>query len=102
MEKIISILLFLFLTGLTIYLVKNDLISDSFGISLLVFTIISSFLVANNDLIKKIKLRDLEIETFEKKVKAVKQKALDDLKKELKEEIEKAKEEAKMYSFFIS
>ena len=75
----------------TIALAVLNVISESLTVIFLAFSLITGFIIANYDLIKKFKWKDFEIESFEHEVGEVKNDAINEIKAELaiqKEEVE--------------
>jgi len=87
MKQAFALLFFVVVTGFTFYLAFKKKLDFKFTCTFLVFALLGGFGIANYDFIKKFKWLGAEFETFERKVEAVKGKALD----EIREEIDKLK-----------
>ncbi len=83
MKEIIALIVFLSFAIVTIYLATTKHINTKLAIIFCLFSLLAGFLVANYDFIKKFKWKDLELETFERDVTTVKEKALDEIRKEI-------------------
>ena len=91
MKEIIALLVFILVAAITIYLSVTKQITIRLTITFLVFAIFSGLAVANYDFLKKMKWKDFEIETFERKVQSVKEIALEEIHKEIDSQKESIK-----------
>lgn len=85
MKEILGLLFLICLTVVAIYLTVTKQIETRHLVALLLFAALASFGIANYDFIKRFRWKDVEIETFERQVTAVKQEALDEIKKQVQE-----------------
>lgn len=84
MREIIGFLFAVCFGTVTVYLVATKQIDIKTTVACLVFAILGGVLIPNHDVIKKIRWRDLEIETFERQVMAVKEEALEEIRIDVK------------------
>lgn len=82
MKEIIALLFFVCSAISTFYLAAIRKFDWKITMVFLVFTLIGGLSIANYDIIKKIKWKDVEIETFERQVTEVKGQALDEIRRE--------------------
>lgn len=85
MKEILGLLFLVCVTVVTIYLAVTKQIETKNVIGFLVFAALGSFCIANYDLIKRFRWKDVEIETFERRVTSVKQEALDEINKQVQD-----------------
>ena len=83
MKEIIALLFLLCVTVITFYLSVTKQIDTKLTAIFLGFSIIGGFLMANHDLIKKVRYKDMEIETFQSQVTQIKKEAIDDIHKDV-------------------
>lgn len=118
MKEVIGLIIFLSFSIIIIYLAVNKQIGTGLASILLGFSILSGFGIANYDLIKKIKWKDIEIETFEREINKIKQDALEKIEREVekhkkeiedltietnrrREELEILSKNTQKYAFFV-
>lgn len=82
MKEIFALLFFICFAGGTFYLTTTRKIDLKTTMAFLVFTLIGGLSIANYDIIKKVKWKDVEIETFERQVTEVKGQALEEIRRE--------------------
>jgi hypothetical protein len=85
-KEIAGIAFLICLTVVTLYFVIVRRIGFKHFTALLVFAAVASFGIANYDLIKRFRWKDVEIETFERRVTTVKQEALDEINKQVNDQ----------------
>lgn len=83
MKDIIALIVFLSLTIIFIYLAVTKRIGVGLTIVFLAFTLLSGLSIANVDIVKRLKWKGLEIETFERQVEQVKNDAIESIKNEV-------------------
>lgn len=84
MQEILGLLFLVGFAITAIYLVVAKRIDLGAFVALLVFAFAGAFGIANYDFIKRLRWKDVEIETFERRVTTVKQEALDDINKQVR------------------
>jgi len=117
-KEIIPLVVFLSFAITTFFLAVNKHIDTVLAIIMFVFTILSPIVIANLEFIKRIRWKDLEIETFGRKVDKITDEALAKIEKEVslhkenienlttkaqetKTEVERLNRETLKYSFFV-
>lgn len=88
MKEITALLIFVFIAAISIFLSSNKIINIPLTIIFLIFAIVSSFTIANYDIIKRLKWKDLELETIVKAIDEAKEKALENMAEEVKNQKE--------------
>ena len=83
MKEIICILFLVCFGVVTLYLSVKKQIDTKLTAFFLIFSLLGSFLIANYDIIKKVKYKDLEIETFERKVTHIKEGAIEEIRSDV-------------------
>lgn len=83
MKEIIALVVFLSIVILTIYMAVKKKIDIKLTSILLGFSIPIGIVISNYDLVKKLKWMGLDIETFEKGVTTIKEKALEEIRTEV-------------------
>lgn len=83
MKETIAILFGVCLTIFTLYLILTKQIDAKISVVLLIFALIAGLGIANYDIIKKIKWKDVELETYERKVQDIKEGALHEIEREV-------------------
>ncbi len=86
MKEILALLFSVCFAIGTFYLATTKKIDLKITMVFLVFTLIGGLLIANYDIIKRIKWKDVEIETFERRVTEVKEQALEEIRKKAEQE----------------
>jgi len=92
MKEVIALIVFLALVIFTFYLTLSHKIDTKITIVFLIFSIISGFIISNYDIIKKLKWKGFELETFKQDVSEIKSKAL----KEIREDVDDQKQSIKL------
>ena len=91
MQVIIGIIFIISFVILSIILHIKKKIAPTVTIALLLFSILGGFAIANIDIIERVKWKDVEVETYERQVADIKDRAINELKNEIavqKESIE--------------
>ena len=83
MKETIAILFGICLTIFTLYLIVTKQIDSKMSVVLFLFALIGGLGIANYDLIKRIKWKGLELETYERKVQDIKDGALQEIEQEV-------------------
>ena len=83
MKETIAILFGICLTIFTLYLIVTKQIDAKMSVALFLFALIGGLGIANYDLIKRIKWKGLELETYERKVQDIKDGALQEIEQEV-------------------
>lgn len=83
MKEIICILFLVCFGVVTLYLSVKKQIDTKLTAFFLIFSLLGSFLIVNYDIIKKVKYKDLEIETFERKVAQIKEGAIEEIRSDV-------------------
>jgi len=83
MKQTIALLFGICVTIFTLHLIVTKRIDSKISVVLLIFALIGGFVIANYDIIKKMKWRDLELETYERKVHDIKVDALEEIEQEV-------------------
>ena len=86
MKEILGLLFPVCIAVTTIYLSVTKRIGTKLTVIFLIFSLVSGFLIANYDVIKKVKYKDVEIETFERKVTQIKEDAIDDIRSDVEKQ----------------
>ena len=92
MKDIIALIVFLSLTFFFIYLAVEKRIGVGLTIVFLTFAILSGLSISNSDIVKRLKWKGLEIETFERQVEQVKNDAIESIKNEVANLTKKAED----------
>lgn len=82
-KEIIALVVFLSIVFFTIYMAVKKKIDTKLTSILLAFSIPIGFAISNYNLVKKLKWMGLDIETFEKGVTTIKEKALEEIRTEV-------------------
>jgi hypothetical protein len=88
MKDIIALLFLICVAVIVIYLCVKKEIGNVITISLLIFSVVGALAISNHDVIKRFSWGEVEIETYERKIADIKDKAI----KEINNEIAKQKE----------
>jgi len=83
MKETVAILFGVCLTIFTLYLIVTKQIDAKMSVILLIFALIGGLGIANYDIIKRIKFKDIELETYERKVLDIKEGALHEIEREV-------------------
>lgn len=83
MKETVAILFGVCVTIFTLFLVVTKQIDAKISAVLLIFALIGGLGIANYDIIKRIKWKDIELETYERKVKDIKEDALHEIEREV-------------------
>jgi len=83
MQETIAIFFGLCLIIFTLYLIITKKIDWKISAVLLVFALIGSLGIANYDIIKRIKYKDIELETYERQVQTLKEDVLQEIKRDV-------------------
>ncbi len=85
MKVLIGLLVFLCTAAITVYLAATKKIDTKLTVILLGFAVVSGFVVANYDVIKRLKVsgEGLEIETAKREIGEAKSKALTEIEREV-------------------
>ena len=83
MKETIAILFGICLTVFTLYLIVTKQIDSKMSVVLFLFALIGGLGIANYDLIKRIKWKGLELETYEREVQNIKDGALHEIEQEV-------------------
>jgi methyl-accepting chemotaxis protein len=92
MKEILALLFIICFGVVTVYLAAIKQINGKICAVFFTFALSGGFVIANHDLIKRIKWKNVEIETFERSVTLIKQQAID----EIKNDVEQHKESIKL------
>jgi len=92
MKEIIALIVFLGLTIIFIYLAVDKKIGVGLTSVFLIFSLCTGLLIANFDIVKRLKWKGLEIETFERQVEQVKNDAIESIKNEVANLTKKAED----------
>jgi hypothetical protein len=98
MKDLIALLFTMGFAIAAIILCIKKKVNNIITISILFFSITLGFVISNHDVIKRLKLKEVEIETYERQVVDIKNKAIDEIKGEIsvqKKSIEKVIADAK-------
>jgi len=82
MKDIIALLVFIVIATITFYLVYSKKIAPNFTIIFLGFSIVAGLAIANYD-VKRLKWKSFELETFTEEIGNIKDKAIEDIQKEV-------------------
>jgi septal ring factor EnvC (AmiA/AmiB activator) len=88
MKEVVALIIFLVFSIFTIRLAISNKIGAKLTSIFLIFAILAGITIANHDVIKKLKWKDMEIETFERDVVRIKEKAIEELESEIKKQKE--------------
>ena len=83
MKEIIALVFFSLFVIMTVYLTIKQKITTPVLIIFLSFSLVAGIIISNYDIIKTIRWKDFQLETFEKDVKKVKDDAINDIRKEI-------------------
>lgn len=86
MREIVALLFLISLALVAVYLNDRRPIEFRAFVALLVFAAVAAFGIENYDFIKRLRWKDVEIETFERRVTTVKQEALDEINKQVSDQ----------------
>ncbi len=79
MKDVIALIISILIAIAAVTLVVRKQITNKFATGLLVFSLAAGFLISNYDFVKRLKWMNLEVETFEREVTTVKEKAMDEI-----------------------
>lgn len=82
-KETVAILFGVCVTIFTLYLIVTKQIDAKISAVLLIFALIGGLGIANYDIIKRIKWKDIELETYERKVQDIKEGALHEIEREV-------------------
>lgn len=88
MKDLIALAISILIAIAAVTLVVRKQITNKFATVLLVFSLAAGFLASNYDFVKKLKWMNLEVETFEREVATVKEKAMAEIGKEVQDQKE--------------
>jgi hypothetical protein len=83
MKEAFALIFFVALTGTTLYLAFKKKLDFKFTCTFLIVALLGGFGIANYDFVKRFKWLGAEFETFERRVKTVKDEALDEIRAEI-------------------
>jgi hypothetical protein len=88
MKTLVALIVFVIIAGLTIYLAVTKKIGPGLTTILLVFSLAAGSVIDNHDLIKKLKLWGMEVETAKREITEAKESAIKEIMTEVKEQKE--------------
>jgi hypothetical protein len=83
MREVLALTIFIVISFIAIRLAIAKKIGNVLTSILLGFSLLTLFLITNNDFIKRLKWKDFEIESFQRNVTSIKKSALDDIQKQI-------------------
>ena len=83
MREVLALTIFIVISFIAIRLAIAKKIGNVLTSILLGFSLVTLFLITNNDFIKRLKWKDFEIESFQRDVTSIKKSALDDIQKQI-------------------
>ncbi len=86
MKELVALLFLVCIGGATFYFSITKRLDFKVMVSFLIFSLAGGILIANYDIIKKLKWGDVEIETFERRVTEVKEQAVGEIRKEAEQQ----------------
>lgn len=86
MKELLGLLFLICFSVVTFYLAITKQIDFKLTVVFLLFSLGGAFLIPNHDIIKRVKYKDIEIETFERKVTQIKNDALEEIRKDVEKQ----------------
>ncbi|MGA3014082.1 MAG: hypothetical protein ABSD71_08605 [Bacteroidales bacterium] len=86
MKEVIALIFLCLFSGYTVYLTINKRINTVITTVFLSFSLFASIVISNYDLIKTIKWKDFQLETFQHDVNVLKDNAINEIKKEVNDQ----------------
>lgn len=84
MKEVVGILIFVSIAVLAFYLFLTKKVSSAALMGLLFVGMVCGFVAANYDVIRRLKFKEVELETFERRITEVKAEAIEELREESK------------------
>ena len=88
MKDLIALIISILIAIAAVTLVVRKQITNKFATGLLVFSLAAGFLISNYDFVKRLKWMNLEVETFEREITTVKEKAMAEIAKDVQDQKE--------------